>query len=40
MSGNINAKIGKERAFKTEIGNHSLYHITNNNGTKLIELAK
>lgn len=35
----MNAKIGKEKLFRT-IGIHSLHDITNENGTKVVELRK
>ncbi|KAE9537571.1 hypothetical protein AGLY_006594 [Aphis glycines] len=37
--GNLNANIFKEAMFRPNIGNHSLYKITNNNGLKLIDFA-
>jgi len=37
--GDMNAKIGKEQAFKPTIGRHSLHETTSDNGMKLIDLA-
>lgn len=39
MPGDMNAKIGKEQAFKPTIGIHSLRETTNDNGMKPIDLA-
>lgn len=39
LLGDLNAKIGKETAFKPTIGLHSLHDITNDNGLRLIDLA-
>lgn len=35
----MNAKIRKERSFRPTIGVQSLHDITNNNGTKLLDLV-
>jgi len=32
-------KIGKERSCRPTIGTHSLHDMTNDNGTKLVDLA-
>ncbi|KAL4084248.1 hypothetical protein QTP88_028073 [Uroleucon formosanum] len=39
LLGDLNAKIGKETAFKPTIGLHSLHNITNDNGLRLVDLA-
>lgn len=39
LLGGFNAKIGKEELYGTVTGAHSLHEITNNNGTKLINIA-
>ncbi|KAL4084269.1 hypothetical protein QTP88_028094 [Uroleucon formosanum] len=39
LLGDLNAKIGKETAFKPTIGLHSLHNITNDNGLRLVYLA-
>ncbi|XP_072387989.1 uncharacterized protein [Diabrotica undecimpunctata] len=37
--GDLNAKIGKEAAYKPTIGSHSFYDVSNDNGTRLIDFA-
>lgn len=37
--GDMNAKIGRETAFKPNLGNHSLHQECNENGLRLVDLA-
>jgi endonuclease/exonuclease/phosphatase family metal-dependent hydrolase len=37
--GDMNAKIGKERLYRPTIGTHSLHDMTNDNSTKLVDMA-
>lgn len=37
--GDMNAKVGKESAFRPVIGNHSLHEVSNDNGTRLVDFA-
>ncbi|XP_060516487.1 craniofacial development protein 2-like [Cylas formicarius] len=37
--GDLNAKVGREEAFRPHIGRHSLHELSNDNGQRLINLA-
>uniref|UniRef100_A0A2S2NJR6 Craniofacial development protein 2 n=1 Tax=Schizaphis graminum TaxID=13262 RepID=A0A2S2NJR6_SCHGA len=37
--GDFNAEIGRERYYRSIIGNQSLYELSNDNGTKLVNFA-
>jgi hypothetical protein len=39
LSGDFNAKVGREDIFKTTIGNESLHEISNDNGVRLVNVA-
>jgi hypothetical protein len=36
LSGNFNAKLGREDIFKPTIGNESLHEISNDNGVRVV----
>lgn len=37
--GDMNAKVGRELAFRPTIGKHSLHEISNDNGERLVDFA-
>jgi hypothetical protein len=39
LTGNFNAKVGREDMFKPTIGNESLHEISNDNGVRLVNFA-
>ena len=39
LSGDFNAKVGRENIFKPTIGNESLHHDSNDNGVRIVYFA-